>query len=140
MTVTYLIKFQVAPERRDQFLKLLDGVLDAMREEPTFHEAILHGDPGSEDHFMLYGTWESHEDVVNVQLRRPYGALGMTRSPSYWSGNATSPSGSPSVPIASRKVERSMRSSLRDRLSRSPDARNVTRSHSVSVQRRAAPA
>ena len=31
------------------------------------------------------------------------------------------------------------RSSLRDRLSRSPDARNVTRSHPVSVQRRAAP-
>jgi quinol monooxygenase YgiN len=72
MAVTYLITFQVAPERRDQFLKLLEGVLDAMREEPTFHEAILHRDPGSEDRFMLYETWESHEDVVNVQLRRPY--------------------------------------------------------------------
>jgi autoinducer 2-degrading protein len=72
MPVTYLIKFQVVPERRGQFLGLLEGVLDAMREEPTFHEAILHRDPESEHRFMLYETWESHEDVVNVQLHRPY--------------------------------------------------------------------
>jgi quinol monooxygenase YgiN len=72
MPVTYLIKFQVVPERRDQFLGLLEGVLDAMREEPTFHEAVLHQDPESEHRFMLYETWESHEDVVNVQLHRPY--------------------------------------------------------------------
>ena len=37
-----------------------------------FHEAILHRDPESEDRFMLYETWESHEDVLAVQLRRPY--------------------------------------------------------------------
>jgi quinol monooxygenase YgiN len=72
MAVTYLIKFHVVPERRDHFLELLEGVLDAMRAEPTFHEAILHRDPESEYRFMLYETWESHEDVVNVQLHRPY--------------------------------------------------------------------
>ncbi len=72
MPVTYLIKFQVVPKQRNQFLKLLEGVLDAMRDEPTFHEAILHRDPASEHRFMLYETWESHEDVVNVQMHRPY--------------------------------------------------------------------
>ena len=72
MAVTYLIKFQVLPERRAQFLVLLEGVLDAMSEEPMFHEAILHQDPQSEYCFMLYETWESHEDVLSVQLRRPY--------------------------------------------------------------------
>lgn len=72
MAVTYLIKFHVGPGRRDEFLGLLEGVLDAMRDEPTFHEAILHRDPDSEDRFMLYETWESHEDVLNVQLQRPY--------------------------------------------------------------------
>ena len=72
MAVTYLIKFHVVPERRDQFLGLLEGVLDAMRAEPTFHEAILHRDPASEYRFTLYETWESHEDVVSVQLHRPY--------------------------------------------------------------------
>jgi len=70
--VTYLIKFQVVPERRDQFLELLEGVLDAMRKEPNFREAILHRDPESEHRFMLYETWQSHDDVVNVQLHRPY--------------------------------------------------------------------
>ena len=72
MAVTYLITFQVVPERRDQFLELLQGVLDAMRVEPTFREAVLHRDPESEHRFMLYETWESHDDVVNVQLHRPY--------------------------------------------------------------------
>jgi (4S)-4-hydroxy-5-phosphonooxypentane-2,3-dione isomerase len=72
MPVTYLIKFQVVPEQRDQFLKLLGDVLDAMRSEPTFHQAILHRGPTDEDRFMLYETWESHEDVVNVQMHRPY--------------------------------------------------------------------
>jgi len=72
MPVTYLIKFQVVPDQRSRFLELLTGVLDTMRSEPTFHEAILHRDPQSEHLFMLYETWESHEDVLNVQLHRPY--------------------------------------------------------------------
>ena len=72
MPVTYLIKFQVVPERRGEFLELLEGVLDAMRNEPMFHEAILHSDSTSENHFMLYETWESHEDVLDVQLHRSY--------------------------------------------------------------------
>lgn len=70
--VTYLIIFDVVPQRRDEFLKLLNGVLDAMRTESTFCEAVLHRDPEREDRFMLYETWESHQDVVEVQLARPY--------------------------------------------------------------------
>ena len=72
MAVSYLIKFQVVPEQRNRFLELLNGVLDAMRSEPMFHEAVLHRDPQSEYRFMLYETWESHDDVLNVQLHRPY--------------------------------------------------------------------
>jgi autoinducer 2-degrading protein len=72
MPVTYLIKFVVVPERREQFLQLLNGVLDAMRDEPTFHQAVLHRDPQSAHRFMLYETWESHDDVLNVQLHKPY--------------------------------------------------------------------
>jgi hypothetical protein len=37
-----------------------------------FHEAVLHRDPASENRFMLYETWESHGDVIGVQLLRPY--------------------------------------------------------------------
>nr|BBH87923.1 antibiotic biosynthesis monooxygenase [Thermosporothrix sp. COM3] len=72
MPVTYVIIFHVVPERRAQFLELLNGVLDAMRSEPMFHEAVLHHDPASDNRFMLYETWESHEDVIGVQLLRPY--------------------------------------------------------------------
>jgi autoinducer 2-degrading protein len=70
--VTYVIKFQVVPDRREEFLQRLCHVLDAMKVEPTYHEAILHRDPQSENSFMLYETWDSHDDVVNVQLHRPY--------------------------------------------------------------------
>ena len=45
MAVTYLIRFAVKPDRVPRFLSLLNGVLDAMRAEATFREAILHEDP-----------------------------------------------------------------------------------------------
>ena len=70
--VTYLIVFDVLPAKRTEFLAHLEGLLDAMRHEAAFREAILHRDPDSEDRFMLYETWESHQDVVDVQLARPY--------------------------------------------------------------------
>lgn len=72
MSVTYVIRFTVVPEQRERFLALLGGVLDAMRSEPMFHEAILHRDPDDVHRFMLYETWEDHDDVLRVQLQRPY--------------------------------------------------------------------
>jgi len=72
MPVTYLIKFDVVPEQRDRFLAMLNDLLDAMRSEPMFHRAFLDQDPESANRFMLYETWESHEDVLEVQLKRPY--------------------------------------------------------------------
>lgn len=71
MAVTYVIKFRVIPAQRSLFLALLQGV-DAMREEAMFEEAVLHQDPESPDTFMLYETWQDHEDVLRVQLLRPY--------------------------------------------------------------------
>ena len=70
--VTYVIVFDVVPELRSEFLELLEAVLDAMRGESTFREAILHRDPNDENRFMLYETWQSHQDVIDVQLKRPY--------------------------------------------------------------------
>ena len=72
MPVTYVIKFKVVPDRRDEFLALLNQVLDAMKHEPMYNNAVLHRDPTSEHTFLLTETWESHEDVLQVQLRRPY--------------------------------------------------------------------
>jgi (4S)-4-hydroxy-5-phosphonooxypentane-2,3-dione isomerase len=72
MPVTYVIKFKVVPEKREEFLTLLHHVLDTMKQEPMYHAAVLHRDPASENIFLLTETWESHEDVLNVQLHRPY--------------------------------------------------------------------
>jgi quinol monooxygenase YgiN len=93
MPVTYVIRFDVLPNRTDDFLMLLEGVLNAMRDEPSFHHAVLHRDPETAHRFMLYETWEDHDDVVNVQLHRPYrrawhaalpGLLASPRDVSVW--------------------------------------------------------
>lgn len=72
MSVTYVIEFHVHPEQRERYLELLDGVLDAMREEPMFIDAALHVDPDDRNHFFLHETWRDHQDVLEVQLKRPY--------------------------------------------------------------------
>ncbi|MCJ9669897.1 MULTISPECIES: putative quinol monooxygenase [unclassified Neorhizobium] len=72
MAVTYVIRFDILPGQRDRFLTLLNGVLDAMRREPMFHNAMLHADPENENRMMLYETWEDHGDVLEVQLKRRY--------------------------------------------------------------------
>ena len=72
MAVTYSIQFDVIPDQRERFLTLLTGVLDAMRAEPMFHNAILQQDAENENHILLLETWEDHDDVLNNQLNRPY--------------------------------------------------------------------
>ncbi|WP_152339931.1 putative quinol monooxygenase [Pseudorhizobium flavum] len=72
MSVTYLIEFDVKPTERERFLSLLNGVLDAMRHEAMFVNAALHADPENDTRFLLHETWQSHEDVLTVQLARPY--------------------------------------------------------------------
>ncbi len=72
MPVTYLIHFDVVPGQRERFRSLLDGVLDAMRSEPMFNQAILHQDPENQNRYLLLETWEDHDDVLAVQLQRPY--------------------------------------------------------------------
>src|ERR1700759_2972643 len=105
MAVTYVINFHIQPERRDDFLQLLQSVLDAMRSEPMFREAVLHRDPASEDRFMLYETWESHEDVLNVQLHRPYRRAWHEALPHLMARDRDMQSGSRCAPIA-RRCER----------------------------------
>lgn len=72
MLVTYVVRFQVLPDRLERFLSLLNGVLDAMRDEPDFRTAVLHRDPDSPCRLMLYETWQSREDASDEQIHRPY--------------------------------------------------------------------
>lgn len=74
MNETYVITFHVKPDQRERFLALLDPVLEAMRHEETFVRAAFHVDPERPDVFQLHETWTDREDVLNVQLQRPYRA------------------------------------------------------------------
>jgi (4S)-4-hydroxy-5-phosphonooxypentane-2,3-dione isomerase len=56
MAVTYVIRFDVVPEKLERFMHLLNGVLDAIRTEPNFHEAVLRRDPDCAHRLMLYET------------------------------------------------------------------------------------
>lgn len=72
MAVTYTVEFRVRARSLKAFHEHLTAVLDAMRHEATFREAVLHVDPDDDHHLMLYETWASHEDVLTVQIPRAY--------------------------------------------------------------------
>jgi quinol monooxygenase YgiN len=72
MAVSYLIKFSVRPDKVQRFLTLLGDVLDKMRSEANFREATLHRDPKDSARFLLLESWADHDDVVNVQINKPY--------------------------------------------------------------------
>lgn len=77
--VTAVLVLRVKPGREAAFLALLAPVLDAMRREATFVNAILHRDPEDPGRFLLYETWADRQDLVEVQMRRPY-------RDAYWAG------------------------------------------------------
>ena len=62
----------VKPGMEGAFLALLHPVLDAMRHEATFINAFLHRHPDEPNRFMLYETWADLEDLMEVQMHRPY--------------------------------------------------------------------
>ncbi|KAB0265040.1 putative quinol monooxygenase [Microvirga brassicacearum] len=70
--VTFVITFNIKPDHRDEFHTLLGKVLDAMRNEPTFINAVLHRDAQDSAKVMLYETWADYDDVVNTQIQREY--------------------------------------------------------------------
>ncbi|ACC72895.1 antibiotic biosynthesis monooxygenase [Paraburkholderia phymatum] len=72
MHVTYATRFQVLPDRLERFMTLLNGVLDAMRKESAFREAVLHRDPDSACRLLLVETWQSHDEANGEQIHRPY--------------------------------------------------------------------
>lgn len=69
---TYIIVCTIRPGCEDAFLQLLRPVLQAMRHEATFRHAVLHRDPVIAGRYMLYETWSDGDDVMSVQIHRPY--------------------------------------------------------------------
>ena len=70
--VAFTIECRVKPGFEAEFLELLTPVLDAMRDEATFINSVLHRDPDDPTRFLIYETWADLDDVVGVQIQRPY--------------------------------------------------------------------
>lgn len=70
--VAIVLTLHVKPGRVDEFLALLMPVLDAMRHEPSFVNAVLHRSPDDPTLFLLYETWADRDDLVQVQIPRAY--------------------------------------------------------------------
>ncbi|HEX6979896.1 MAG TPA: putative quinol monooxygenase [Alphaproteobacteria bacterium] len=70
--VVFIVSIDVKPGCEAEFLRLVTPVLDAMRHETTFVNAVLHQDPQDPTRFMLYETWADMDDVVQVQIHRDY--------------------------------------------------------------------
>jgi quinol monooxygenase YgiN len=79
--VTFILTLHVKPGYEDEFLRLLAPILDAMRHEPTFVNAVLHRHPDDPTRFMLYETWTDLDDVKNVQVHRDYRKAYLDRLP-----------------------------------------------------------
>lgn len=77
--VVYIITVELKPGRAAEFFALVEPVLDAMRHEESFIDAVLHRDPETPDRFMLYETWADHDEVMRVQIHRAY-------RQAYWTG------------------------------------------------------
>lgn len=70
--IAVVVTIQVKQGREREFLELLRPVLDAMRHEETFVNAVLHRDPEDSSRFMIYETWADRSDLVEVQVHRDY--------------------------------------------------------------------
>src|SRR4030095_17061076 len=68
--IVFIVSLHVKPGCEAELLGLLMPVLDAMRHEPTFINAVLHRDPPDPTRFMLYQTWADLDDVA--QIHREY--------------------------------------------------------------------
>jgi quinol monooxygenase YgiN len=79
--VAVAVTLHVKPGHEDEFLRLLAPVLDAMRREATFVNAVLHRDPEDPTRFLLYETWADRDDLVAVQMERGYRAAYEARLP-----------------------------------------------------------
>lgn len=70
--VSFIISVHLKPGHEEEFLSLVTPVLDAMRHEPSFINAVLHRDAEDPALFMLYETWADLDDVMEVQIHREY--------------------------------------------------------------------
>ena len=71
----------IKPGREDEYFALVNAVNDAMRNEPTFVNTILHRAADDPTPSMPYKTWRGRDDFFDVQMKRPYRTEYEAKSP-----------------------------------------------------------
>ena len=64
--------FEVMAGFEEEFLRLMETPLNAMRHEKSFISASLSSHPEDPGKFYLHEVWKSREDFVNIQIFRKY--------------------------------------------------------------------
>jgi quinol monooxygenase YgiN len=76
-----IVSIQLKPGCAEEYLVMLNDVLNQMRHEPTFVNCILQRGTDDPDKLIVYETWFDREDFDRVQLKRPYRAAYTARAP-----------------------------------------------------------
>ena len=78
MHVTYVVRFQVLPDKLERFMSLLDGVLDAMRSAGGAPRAAsaARSERASTHYFLLpLIVFNAERPSTNAQLARAYASV-----------------------------------------------------------------
>lgn len=72
-TTTVIVRFPVKPERFEEFQRAFDGLLNGLRQEPTFIEARVHQDLDNPNVLVFYETYqEDRQSFLNRVPQQPW--------------------------------------------------------------------
>lgn len=72
-TTTVIVRFPVKPERAREFQTAFNGLLNGLRQEPTFIEARVHQDLDDPNVVVFYETYqEDRQSFLNRVPQKPW--------------------------------------------------------------------
>ena len=73
--VVLYIRFKTRAGRKNEFRRHLYTLVEAMKGEPSFVNAIIHDDPDHPDDIVIYETWQgTRASWLHHELTKPYRA------------------------------------------------------------------
>jgi quinol monooxygenase YgiN len=73
--IVLLIRFDTKPSQRDEFLRSLEKIVNIMRKEASFIDAVISQNIDQPNELLMYETWRGNrESWLRDELPRPYRA------------------------------------------------------------------
>jgi len=67
-----LVRIPVKAGFEDEYLSLINAVIDEMRHEPSFVNAVVHRSTQDPTMFVLHETWLGRDEFFTVQMKRSH--------------------------------------------------------------------